>query len=272
MGHGIATNFLKNGYEVCVWNRTQGKTSDLISEGAIWANTPREAAERADLIFEVTANDESSREVWLGNNGIISVNFDSRQVFLITCATLSAKWVDELAAQISHSNKSFFDMPMTGGRMGAENGELILLAGGKEEDLNTIKDDLAAIAKEVKYFGGAGSGTRYKLILNMLQAIHIAGLGEALKLAKSSGLDERLVGDALAERPGGTTTNLAWRDYQTEPNPINFSVEWIDKDLRYAKEMADQLSLPLLQRVLEQYDLAIEKGFSQSDWTKINKL
>jgi len=112
---------------------------------------------------------------------------------------------------------------MTGGRIAAETGTLTLLLGGDKKKLNAIKFYLAAISNTIHYFGPAGSGMLYKLILNMLEAIHIAGLGEALRLAQDAGLDIKSVGDALAERPEGTTTNLTWRDYQKVPIPINFS-------------------------------------------------
>jgi 3-hydroxyisobutyrate dehydrogenase len=270
MGHGIADNFLKNGYKVTVWNRTADKASDLADKGATIASSVKEAVEKADIVFEVTANDQSSKQVWLGQDGIVGVAKPGQ--YLITCATVSAEWTDELAQQCEQNGLTFFDMPMTGGRMGAESGQLTLLAGGSEDKLVEITTDLKAVAKDVKYFGKAGSGMRFKLILNALQAIHIAGLGEMLRMANAAGLDQKLVGDALAERPGGVITNLAWDGFQDEPKPINFSVEWIAKDLGYAAEMAQAVPHPLLDEAQRLYSQAIEQGYDQADWTKINKL
>ena len=270
MGHGIVRNFLKKDHKVFVWNRTPAKADDLVDEGAVLANTVKEAVQKADMVFEVTADDESSKEIWLGNDGIFT-NATPHQ-FLVTCATLSAKWTDELAAKCSDAGLQFFDMPMTGGRMGAESGELILLAGGNKNKLETIKPELASIAKDVKHFGKAGSGMRYKLILNALQAVHIIGLGETLRMANAAGLDENTVGEALAERPGGAITQLTWDCYKNEPDPINFSVEWIAKDLRYAAEMAYDTQHPLLDLARKIYDQAISQGHAQADWTKVNKL
>lgn len=269
MGNGIATNFLKKGYAVTVWNRTREKLIDLENLGAKIATTPKEATQNADIIFEVSANDESSKVLWLGNDGILAGMDESK--IAITSATLSVKWTDELAKLNSDKNYTFFDMPLTGGRLGAETGQLVLLVGGDEIKLEEIKHDLDAISIKLFYFGKAGSGMRYKLILNMVQGIHIVALGEALKVAKSSGLDIKKVGDALAERPGGTTTNLAWRDYQNEPNPINFSIEWITKDLNYAKQMADGIDTVLLDEVLEKYKKVLNSGLADSDWTAVNK-
>lgn len=270
MGAGIANNFLKNGYEVWVWNRSEDRLSPMLEKGAHRAATPREATENAEMIFEVTANDQSSKSVWMGRNGILAGATPEKT--LITCATLSADWTDKLARMCEVKKLSFSDMPMTGGRKGAEEGKLILLVGGDREKLKEIENDLKAIAVQIHYFGKAGNGMRYKLILNTLQAIHITAFGEALKLAGEIGLDVKLVGDGLAERPGGTTTNIAWRDYQTEPDPINFSVEWITKDLKYTRRLNRKIKLPLLDKTLQTYRKAVQEKMGKKDWTVVNKM
>jgi len=270
MGHGIADNSIKSGHSVVVWNRSPEKAADLVAKGAKLAKTVGEAVASADIVFEVTANDESSKSLWQGDGGILE--HAKPEQYLITCATLSAAWTDELAQQCANKDLTFFDMPMTGGRVAAESGQLTLLAGGPKEKLDELSDDLQAIAKEVKHFGKAGSGMRYKLILNSLQAIHIAGLGEALNMAKQAGLGLELVGNALAERPGGVITNITWDAYQKEPEQTTFSVEWIHKDLGYAVDMAKATAHPLVDDVKKLYETAIEQGYAQADWTKIAKL
>ena len=269
MGRGIADNFLKHGYDVIVWNRSADRAAELVDKGARVAVSVADAVKDADMVFEVTANDESSRSVWLGAKGVMENS--KPDAVLITCATLSVAWVDELAAACEKAGRTFFDMPMTGGRQGAESGQLILLAGGDESKLASISTELEVITAEVKYFGPAGSGMRFKLVLNALQAVHIAGFGEAMRLAHAMGLDEKKTGDALAERPGGVSTNIAWRDYQTEPSPINFSVEWIAKDLGYALANVDDDSNQVMRDTLKAYTEAIKRGESDEDWTAINR-
>lgn len=268
MGSGIVKNYLKNKYKVYVWNRNKDKLKELVSLGAVAVNLPQDAAKMADIVFEVTANDESSESVWLGDSGILAGA--NKNKILITNATLSIPWIDKLALICEQRDFQFLDMPMTGGRIGAETGQLVLLTGGNENLLQILKPDLKVICTKIIYFGKAGSGMRYKLILNMLQGIHITALGEVLSLAKEMGLDLKNVGDSLAERPGGTTTNLAWRDFQKQPKPINFSVDWITKDLRYAKKAAVKTKTPLLDQTLENYNKAILDGLGQKDWTIIN--
>src|SRR5689334_620315 len=94
MGAGIANNFLKNGYQVFVWNRNKDRLKPLLEAGAVAVETPKQATEKADIVFEVTANDESSRAVWLEPDGIFAGA--SPEKTLITNATLSVPWIDEL--------------------------------------------------------------------------------------------------------------------------------------------------------------------------------
>jgi 3-hydroxyisobutyrate dehydrogenase-like beta-hydroxyacid dehydrogenase len=267
MGHGIADNFLRNGYELTVWNRSAEKAQDLTARGARLAVSVADAVKDADLVFEVTANDESSRELWQGETGIMACATPGQ--ILITCATLSVAWVDELAATCQEKGLTFFDMPMTGSRAGAESGTMVLLVGGDEEKLNQVKPHLEKIASQVKYFGKAGSGMRIKLVLNCLQAVHLAGFGEAMRLAKQLGLDEKTTGEMLIEKPGGATTQMAWRDHQNHPDPVNFAVELIAKDETYALRNIDTAQTPLVASTLEQYQKAIAEGHGHDDWTYI---
>lgn len=270
MGSGIADNFLKHNYTVFVWNRTSSVSKRFSSKGAIVCNSPAEVSQKADVIFEVTANDQSSNAVWMGKNGIFS-GADSTKI-LIVCSTLSIGWIDHLIQMCKQKRLTFLDMAMTGGRIGAESGNLTLLCGGAKSVFEQLKPILSAIATKTVYFGSAGQGMRYKLILNFIQATHMVAFGQAMKIAKAYKMDIKKVGDALVEKPGGTVTAVAWRDYQREPNPINFSIEWIKKDLTYAKKMTKDLNIKLLNEVLSEYKLAVAKGFSKKDWASINTL
>jgi 3-hydroxyisobutyrate dehydrogenase len=268
MGHGMAVNFLKNGYELYVWNRSPEKAADLVKSGAKLCASPKEVAEKAEMVFDVTANDESSKRVWTAEDGIL--NGAGKDAVLIASATLSTKWLDELAKKCEEQGCTFFDMPLTGSRPGAESGTLTLLVGGDEKKLKEIEPTLRAIAEKVVYFGPAGQGLRYKLLLNMLQAIHIIGYAEVLKIAKAGGMDVNKVADTLAVRPGGIPTGQARDGFYKQPDPIGFAVEWIAKDLGYAKDFAGPLDTPMLDDVLSKYRRLMDAGLAQTDWTNVN--
>lgn len=270
MGAGMASNYLKHGYPVYVWNRTKDKLRPLLEQGAIEALSPRDAATRSDIVFDVTADDAASRRVWLEDDGILAGAGST--CVLIASGTFSVQWIDEWARVCRQRAHTHFDIPLTGSRMGAEGGTMILLAGGDKERFDELKPDLAAISEKVNYFGPSGSGIRFKLLLNALQAIHVAGLGEALRIAKTYGMDLDAVGSALSERPGGVITNMAWRAYQTPPTQTNFAVQWITKDLHYAKDFSGSLPTPLLDAILSCFDDAVRRGLGESDWTSVNTL
>ena len=105
-----------------------------------------------------------------------------------------------------------------------------------------IGDVLAAISSRLFHFGPVGNGTRFKLVLNALQAIHILGFGEAMAMARAAGLDPDEVGPALVERLGGPVTQMAWASDQQLPERANFALALALKDLRYAAAMAGDVA------------------------------
>lgn len=270
MGAGMASNYLKKGYTVYLWNRTKERIAPLVAQGAISMPSPKEAAAKADIIFDVTPDDAASRSMWLGDDGIFAGAKEG--CVLIASGTFSIPWIEDWSQRCAARKHTHFDIPLTGSRAGAEGGTMTLLAGGDKELLEVLKPDLTPISEKVYYFGPSGSGARFKLILNELQALHVAGLGEALKVAKHHGMDIEAVGAALADRPGGTATNMAWKAYLNPPEQTNFAVKWITKDLHYAKDFADTLPTPLFDALTARFDEAVRKGLGESDWTTINTL
>jgi 3-hydroxyisobutyrate dehydrogenase-like beta-hydroxyacid dehydrogenase len=268
IGAGMAINLLRNGHDVAVWNRTPAHAADAVAAGARLAPTPADAVAGAEVVFEATADDESSRSVWLGDDGIVAGSAEAAT--LISSATLSPAWVAELAEVCAAAGRAFLDIPVTGGRAGAESGALVLLAGGDRERLDAIADVLDAVASSIRHFGPVGSGTRFKLVLNALQAIHIVGFGEAMSLARAVGLDPDEVGPALVERLGGPVTTMAWAADQELPPRANFALVWAYKDLRYAAAMAADVESPMLDTALARLAEADAAGFGDRDWTVVN--
>ena len=268
IGAGMAVNLLRNGHEVAVWNRTAGRTTELVAAGATAAPTPAAAAANAEVVFEATADDSSSRSVWLGDEGIIAGSPAAST--LVTSATVSPDWVAELADACRAAGRTFLDIPVTGGRAGAEGGALILLASGEQSALDSIADVLASVSSRLFHFGPVGNGTRFKLVLNALQAIHIVGFGEAMAMARAAGLDPDAVGPALVERLGGPVTQMAWASDQQLPERANFALTLALKDLRYAAAMAADVRAPMLDVAVTRLAAAAEAGLGDRDWTVVN--
>src|SRR5579862_4166797 len=138
MGCGIAQRVLAAGHELCVYNRTRDKARALLQGGARLADTPREAAEAADAIIAMVADDEASRAVWLGPEGALS-GASRSGAFAVECSTLSRGWVKELSAAAGGRKLRYLDAPVTGLPEAAGAGTLTLLVGAALEDLEAAR-------------------------------------------------------------------------------------------------------------------------------------
>src|SRR5205085_401201 len=172
MGHGMAGRYLDAGFSVAVWNRSKAKGHDLIARGARWAASPADAADGADAIVTMVADDEASRAVWLGKDGAAST---AKPVALaIECSTVSYRHALDLARELRGRGLVYIDSPVTGLPDAAENGKLTLLVGADPADLQLAQPFLLPLSTTIRHFGGVGSGTVYKLINNLMGAIQIA--------------------------------------------------------------------------------------------------
>ena len=162
MGSGMAHNLIKAGYPLTVWNRTASKTQPLVDAGATMAATPTEAAKNADIVIGMVADDNASRNIWLGEYGAL-VGMKAGAIG-IESSTLSMEWVRELHAAATKQGVSFADAPVTGSKVAANEGKLNFLVGSDDETFEAIKPVLQVCGQSVLRFGPAGAGAAYKLI------------------------------------------------------------------------------------------------------------
>lgn len=275
MAAGIAQNFLKHGYKVTVWNRSQERLQPLLEAGASQAESPRAATEQADIVIECVSDDAASKDVWLSEDGILSGATTDK--VLIASSSLSLGWTDELAAMCQQKGLQFLDMPLTGSRAGAENGTLRLLVGGEATALESIRKDLEVISEKIYHFGKAGAGMRFKLALNSLIGIHMNAAAQARELAHRAGIDPGRFAHALidgAMGPASPSTKLVFDSANWEPDHVNFAVQWLEKDLRYARDMAEKYGyrFDLLDATQTDYAKALDAGHGESDVTSIAKI
>ncbi len=197
MGSGMAARLLAAGHTLSVYNRTPEKAAPLAKLGARVAGSPRAAAEKADVIIGMTADDESSRSMWLGDFGALAAN-NLPDALVIECSTISHDWVLELAGKVRARGFRYVDAPVTGLPDAAAAGTLTLLVGAAPEDLDAARPIFASLATRVMHFGPVGQGTVYKLMVNLMGAVQIASAAEGIALAERAGLDLKLVADAVA--------------------------------------------------------------------------
>ena len=197
MGAGMAGRLLTAGHSVAVYNRTRARALPFGQRGARVADSPRDAATGAEIIIAMTADDDSSRAMWLGDEGALAAEHRSAAL-AIECSTLSHDWVLELARRVRALGLRYVDSPVTGLPEAAAAGSLTLLVGADAEDLAAAQPVFASLATRVLHFGEVGQGTAYKLMVNLLGAVQIASAAEGMVLAERAGLDPAAVADAVA--------------------------------------------------------------------------
>jgi 3-hydroxyisobutyrate dehydrogenase-like beta-hydroxyacid dehydrogenase/SAM-dependent methyltransferase len=245
MGAGMARRVLDCGHELRVFNRTAARADDLASRGAVRYPTPRDACDGADAVLCMVANDEASRAVWRGASGALAAML-APGALAIECSTLSHDWVLELSADATGRGLRYLDAPVTGLPDTAAAGELTLLVGADPAHLRAAQPLMAAFARNVIHFGQVGTGTAYKLLVNMLGAVQIASAAEVMAIAEKVGLDLGMVADALATGQAASpqvvrnTRRMAQGNHDDE---IVFTQQLRLKDVDYALALARKFSI-----------------------------
>jgi 3-hydroxyisobutyrate dehydrogenase-like beta-hydroxyacid dehydrogenase len=258
MGHGMAGRYLDSGFAVSVWNRSRAKADDLIARGARWADSPADAARDVDAIVTMVADDNASREVWLGKDGAATTA--RPDTLAIECSTVSHQHALDLARDLRERGLVYLDCPVTGLPEAAANGKLTLLVGADAADLDRARPYLAPISNVIRHFGPVGAGTVFKLINNLMGAVQIASLAEGLRIAEQAGLDMTMVQEALASGAVASpqvvrhSKRMVARDFAG----ASFTAALRHKDASYALTLAQdlQLDLPVSRATLDVYAAA----------------
>lgn len=272
MGSGMASRLLEAGHDLVVWNRTPERASALVDHGARLASTPAEAAADVDAVVAMLSNDDASRAVWLGPDGVLAGE-PRPGTLAIECSTLSYDWVLELSAAVRAAGLRFLDAPVTGLPDAAAAGRLTLLAGASPDDLEAARPVLDPLSAEVLHFGPVGAGTAYKLIVNLMGAVQIAGAAEGLALAERAGLDLQQVASALASSQAAApqVVRNSRRMVDTDHDEVVFSGRLRHKDTAYAMRLAARLGIgaPFGRTALDGLDALLASGHGDANESAI---
>src|SRR6059058_3020056 len=266
MGHGMAGRYLDSGFTVAVWNRSKAKANDLVARGARWANSPAAAAEGAEAIVTMVADNEASRAVWLGKDGAAATMKPG--ALAIECSTVSYQHALDLARELRGRGLVYIDSPVTGLPDAAANGKLTLLVGAEPADLERARPYLAPLSTTIRHFGAVGTGTVYKLINNLMGAIQIAGIAEGLAIAEQAGLDMKLVLEAVETGVAASPQVIRHSKRMVARNfsGATFTAALRHKDAAYAVALAESLlsAVPVMGRAaVEAYSRA--KAYAPDD-------
>ncbi len=270
MGSRMAANLQKQGYELVVYNRTKEKAKSLIDNGAIWAATPKEVGATTDIVITMLSTPEVVKEIASGDNGLL--NGMLKNSLWINCSTVNPSFTKEMAALATKNRVRYLDAPVAGTKGPAENGELLFLVGGNEDDIEAATPLFEIMGKKTLNLGEVGKGAAMKMLINQLLGQSMVAFAEALVMGEAMGLEKETLFNVLLHTPvvapvmSAVRSKLENADY--EPN---FPLQWIQKDLHLSSISAYEIGVatPNLNATKEIFTQAKQHGFGEQDFTAV---
>ncbi len=267
MGYPMARNLLRAGHEVALWSHTAQKARQLAAdEKGKFCETPRQVAENADCIFLCVGDTAMSRNVILGDNGI--VHGARRGTVVVDASTISPSESRQIGAALRAKGIEFLDAPCTGSTPGAEGGTLTFMIGGDQAVFEKVRPYFEPMGKRLYYCGGPGLGLQAKLSQNLILSNLLIAFNEGMVLAAKGGVDPKLMLDILdnSAAKSGLISYKAPFVFRRDFQPA-FSVKWMHKDIGLMLESGKELSVPLMLTSLTNqiFQAAISEGHGEDD-------
>ncbi len=266
MGKPMSKNLLKAGYELIVMDRNQEAVGEVTAAGAISAATPKDVAAQSDIVITMLPNSPHVKEVVLGENGIIE---GAKQgAVVIDMSSIAPLVSREVGARLAEKGVAFLDAPVSGGEPKAIDGSLSVMVGGNQEIFDKCYSVLKSMAGSVVLTGDIGAGNVTKLANQIIVAINIAAMSEALVLASKAGVEPELVYKAIRGGLAGSTVLEAKAplvmDRKFDPGfRINLHIKDLNNVLETSHEMG--VPLPLTAAVMEMMQALRVDGMGDAD-------
>jgi 2-hydroxy-3-oxopropionate reductase len=262
MGRPMARNLMRAGYELVLYNRTRSKAEELAREtGAEVATDLKEVAQRSGVIFTMLPSPQEVREIVAGEGGLLAGAGEGS--LIVDTSTSSPVLARELAHLARERGVGMLDAPVSGGDVGAEEGTLSIMAGGTEEDFQRVKPLFEAMGETVVHVGSSGAGQVVKACNQIVVALAIEAVSEALVLGSKAGVEPEKILEVLS---GGLAANKVMEvkrekflEHDFEPGG---KVEFHRKDLGIALEAGREygVALPLTAVVCQMFEALMAKG------------
>src|SRR3990170_2149393 len=195
MGKPMARNLLKAGYPLVVFSRSFGPVEELVGEKALSAGSPREVAQRSEVIITMLPDSPEVEQVILGEDGVIKGTKPGSVV--IDMSSINPLVTKEIAVRLEEKGVEILDAPVSGGEKGAIEGTLAIMVGGKGQVFENCLEILKAMGKNIVHVGGIGAGGFSKLVNQIIVALNIAAIGEAFTLGVKADLDPQVIFHAI---------------------------------------------------------------------------
>ncbi len=270
MGRPMAKNLLKAGFSLIVYDVIKEPVEDLVRSGASSADSSREVAERAEVIIIMVPDSPQVKEVVHGKNGLIEGV--KRGSVVIDMSSINPLVSQEIAKELRRKGAEMLDAPVSGGEPGAVQGTLAIMVGGDASVFNESLPVLKAMGKTIVHVGAIGSGGFTKLVNQIIVALNIAAVGEALTLGVKAGLDPQTIHQAIRGGLAGSTVLDAKAPMIISRNfKPGFKIKLHHKDLNNALSSAKDLGVPLPLSSLVQQILVslINEGRGEEDHSAI---
>ena len=272
MGKPMSKNLLKAGYELVVFDFNKDAVNEVVGCGAAAANNGKEVAEQCEVVITMVPNSPHVRAAVLGENGV--AEGAKPGTVLIDMSSIDPTESKAIGAELAKMGIEMLDAPVSGGEPKAIDGTLSVMVGGKKELFDKYYDMLMVMAGSVVYVGELGSGNVAKLANQIVVAVNIAAVSEALTFAKKAGTDPELVYQAIRGGLAGSTVMDAKAPMMLGRNfKPGFRIELHIKDLNNALNAAHAISspVPLTGQLMEIMQALKADGYEKEDHSSIVK-
>ncbi|QDI88342.1 NAD(P)-dependent oxidoreductase [Candidatus Nitrosopumilus sp. SW] len=270
LGNAVALHLLDSGFEVTVFNRNKDKTIHAKEKGAIVVNSPKEVAEKSDLVIIVVKDAEAVKQVSFGENGI--VKGDNERLIVADMSTIDPSESKNISEKFEEFKINKLDIPVMGGPNVAITGNLVMMASGDKESFEECKEVFEKIANKVFFLGEKGVAHSIKLAMNLQITMLALALSEGILLVKKANVDPRIFLEILNSTyfKTGMSENKAFKMIDGKYEPT-FTLENLKKDITTMTNAAKDLGieLPMIKKAEEVYENAVNEGLGGIDYTGI---
>jgi len=273
MGTPMAANILKAGYPITVYNRSPDKVAPLVQQGASQAVNPKALAEAAEVVIAMVTGPEALSALLWGPHGAGGA-FNSSKVF-INMSSVAPCYTRELAAQLGPTGVTFVEAPVSGTKKPAEEGTLLILAGGPRDKVQELEPVFLAMGKKVIYCGEVGQGSMMKMFINLLLGLMMEGFAEVLNFGRLGGLTEEAMLDTVFSGPLNCGLfQMKAPNLQNNTYPTAFPLKHMSKDAKFIVDTAYDLGAPVPagQTLLQLYRIGVARGWGDEDISAIARV
>lgn len=272
MGKPMAKNLIKAGYALVVYDLNAAAVQEVVAAGAEAGASAKEVAQRSDVVITMVPNSPHVKAVVLGENGVLEGARPG--TILVDMSSIAPLVSKEVCAAAAQKGVEMLDAPVSGGEPKAVNGTLSIMVGGRQEVFDQVKEMLNCMGASVVHCGEIGAGNTTKLANQIVVALNIAAVGEALVLAKKAGVDPQAVFHAIRGGLAGSTVMDAKAPMMMAGDfKPGFRIELHIKDLNNCLETGHGVgaSLPLTASVMEMMQWLKAQGYATEDHSALVK-